>query len=255
MSKKVFWISTIAVLLSFAGGFLLANALNRAEMDDLRGEIGRLKKSPQSSVESVSNESLSDEEIRQKIEEADKNAENIEYQKSLAMALYRYSNMKQETKWLPDIAKMLNRAFEKNPKDYNTILSLGNLYFEISQITVGTENAEEKNEASKNIETARSFYQKALEINPKDADVRTDLALTYLFENPPQNEKAVVEFQKALQINPKHERALENIIRAFLNSQNNKEAGEFLGKLKEASPNNESIADLEKRLAQDKNHK
>ena len=251
MNKKVFWLSLIAVIISFIGGFLLANALNRKELENLRGEVGRLKNPSQSTVENNSEPSLSEEEIRQKIEEADKNPENIDYQKGLGMALYRYASMKQEPRWLKDIARLLSRVYEKNPKDYNAIISLGNIYFDIAETGAGSSvSDEEKNQA---LEKSREFYQKALEMNPNDAAIRTEMGMTYLLENPPKNDKAIGEFQKSLQISPKNEKALENMTRAFLNSGKTKEAEEFLGKLKEVHPQNSSIPDLDARLAQIKN--
>lgn len=250
MSKKVFWLSLIAVIISFIGGFLLANALNRKELENLRSEVGRLKNQSQPAVENSSEPTLSDEEIRQKIEQADKNPENTEYQKGLAMALYRYASMKQEPKWLEDIARLLTRVYEKNPKDYNTIITLGNLYYDIAETSGSSETGGIKNPTA---EKSRFFYQKALEMNPNDADNRTALGMTYLLENPPQNEKAIIEFQKSLQISPKNERALEGIVRAFLDSRKVKEAEEYLGKLKETHSQNNSIPDLESRLAQIKN--
>ena len=119
MNKKVFWLSIIGIVISFAGGFLLANALNRKEIEDLKAQVGNLKAAPQPFQENNSDQALSDDEIRQKISEADNNPENIEFQKNLAMALYRYATMKQDPKWLNDIARMLNRVYEKNPKDFN----------------------------------------------------------------------------------------------------------------------------------------
>ena len=165
MNKKAFWLSIIGILISFAGGFLLANSLNRKELDELRSEIGRLKAAPQTPQESSSNQALSDDEIRQKIEEADKNPGNTEFQKNLAMALYRYASMKQEPKWLRDVARLLGRVYEKNPKDYNTIVSLGNIYFDLAQNETGEE---EKTSRGNNLSKAREFYQKGLEIKPND---------------------------------------------------------------------------------------
>jgi hypothetical protein len=43
MNQKVFWLSIVAVIVSFIGGFLLANALNRNELTTLRAENERLK--------------------------------------------------------------------------------------------------------------------------------------------------------------------------------------------------------------------
>ena len=53
MKNKSFWISIIAVIISFAGGFILANAFNRIELDALRAENARLKSEPEKSVENI----------------------------------------------------------------------------------------------------------------------------------------------------------------------------------------------------------
>jgi len=239
MNKKSFWLSIIGIIISFVGGFLLANALNRKELDDLQAEVGRLKSLSPTSAETNSEATLTDEEIRQKITEADRNPENIEFQKSLAIALYRYATMKQDLNLLPEVARLLERAYEKNPKDYNLVISLGNIYFDIGQ---------SKND-SEAIEKSRVFYQKALEIKPNETDARTDLGLTYLLFNPPENEKAIVEFQKSLQANPRDERALENIVRAFVNVGKTREAATFVDKLKQANPNNEVLPELDSLLS------
>ena len=46
MNGKSLAISIIAVIISFIGGFILANALNRSETDALRAENARLLKNP-----------------------------------------------------------------------------------------------------------------------------------------------------------------------------------------------------------------
>jgi tetratricopeptide (TPR) repeat protein len=249
MNKRAFWLSIIGIIISFAGGFLLANALNRREIDELKARIGTSVTTPdQAAEENDSEQALSDEEISQKIEEADKNPGNADFQKSLAMALYRYSSMKQESKWLPEVAKLLNRVHEKNPNDYNTIVSLGNLYFDIAQ------NGGES-EKTKNLEKAREFYQKALIINPKDTEIRNDLGFTYLLSDQPDNSRAIAEFQKSLQANPMDERALEGSVRAGINTGNIKDAETNLEKLRQTNSDNESITELETQLTQKKNNK
>lgn len=252
MNKKVFWLSIIGIVISFAGGFLLANALNRKEIDDLKAEVGHLKSAPQTSQETSSDQALSDDEIRQKISEADNNPENIEFQKNLATALYRYATMKQDPKWLTDIARLLSRVYEKNPKDFNTIISLGNIYFDLAHNETGEENAAIKD---KNLSKAKDFYQNGLELNPNDTNVRVDLGITYLMGNPPENEKATAEFQKVLQTDSKNERALENIVKAYTNSGKTSEAEKYLAKLKEVNSGNETLPDLEAKLEEKKNNK
>lgn len=254
MNKKVFWLSLIAVAASFVGGFLLANALNRREMDNLRAETARAKNSMREAEKNSSDQTLTEEEIRRKIAEADKNPENIEFQRGLATALYRYASMKRESRWLSDVARLLQRAHENNPKDYDTIISLGNIHFDIAENNANSAG-ETKNDVNGEMEKSRTFFHKALDIKPNETNARTSLGMTYLFENPPQNERATAEFQKSLKSNPADEKALENITRAFINSGKTKEAEESLDKLKQSNPNNEVLNDLNSLLGQAKQNK
>ncbi|MGI9036576.1 MAG: tetratricopeptide repeat protein [Pyrinomonadaceae bacterium] len=249
MSKKFLWLSLVAVVISFAGGFLLANALNRLQIENLTAEIGSLKNAPPVEEEKDSPAVLTDQEIEQKIAAADKNPDDTETQKNLAFALYRYSTMTQQTKWLPDIARLLNRAAQKNPKDYNSLMTLGDIYFDLAQTAANSNSADAKSDLNKNIQQSRSFYQKALAMNPNDAQMQTNLGATYLFANPPENEKAIAEFQKSLQTSPKNEKTLEFIIKALINNNKTGEAKNYFDKLKALNPKNEALPDLEARLS------
>lgn len=250
MDKKLFWLSSVAVIISFAGGFLLANALNRRELDELHAEVGRLKTAPPVEEEKDSQAALTDEEISRKIAEADKNPDDIESQKNLGMALYRYAIIKQESKRLPEIAKLLNRVVEKNPKDYNTLITLGDIYFDLAQNAANAASGEAKTDQNKNIAQSREFYRKALVMNPNDSQLQTDLGATFLFANPPDNEKAIAEFQKSLQTSPKNEKTLEFIVKALINTDKTAEAQKYFNKLKEVNPKNEALPDLESQFSQ-----
>jgi len=244
MNGKVFWLSIIAVVVSFAGGFLLANALNRNELNQLRAENGRLTTAATESKQTESEATLSVEEIRARIAEADKNPNDAAFQKNLGLALYRYAAMKQDTETLAEAARLLNRAFETNPKDSDVIVTLGNSYFDIGYF--------KKDNAA--FEKSREFYQKALELKPNDADVRTDFGLTYFLMNPPEYDKAVAEFQKSLQINPKHEKTLQVTAQTFLAQNKIAEAEKFVARLKEANANNQYLAQLETQIANSKSN-
>lgn len=241
MNKKSLIISVVAVVISFIGGFLLANALNKKEMSGLQAELARLKNAQPNPADSAET-TLSEEEIRQKIEEADKNPQNIEFQKGLALALYRYANMKQESKWLPDVARILGRVVENNPKDYNAVVSLGNIYFDIA-------NEKQDNETFKK---ARDFYKQALVLKSDDIETQTDLGLTYLMEKPANEKAAIAEFQKSLKMNPKHEKTLQNLTQAQIGIGDLDSAEKNLNQLKEINPNNEAIAELTSSFQQKK---
>lgn len=256
MNKKAFWLSIIGII-SFAGGFFLANALNRKEIDSLTAENGRLKSASQTTQGEETGDApvLSDEEIQQKLDEADKNPENAEFQKNLAMALYRYAAMKRQPKWLKDVSRLLTRVYEKNPKDYNTLVSLGNIYLDTALEIAQTDIIETKADTNKSLEKAGEFYQKALQINPDDEDVRIDLGLTFMNSHPPESDKAFSEFQKVLKANPKNQKALENITKVLIDRGNLTEAENYLNNLKKINPNNENITDLQNRLDKEKNNK
>ncbi|HSK74555.1 MAG TPA: tetratricopeptide repeat protein [Pyrinomonadaceae bacterium] len=234
MNKRFLWISVLAVVVSFIGGFLLANALNRNELHLLRAENERLKKTSQDSP----NNTLADEEIRAKIAEADQNPESFEFQKNLGIALYRYARIKQDVPLLTDVERLLSRANKLNEKDFDVLETLGHTYFDIGY-------AKKDNE---NFQKSREIYEKALAEKPGNIDIKTDYGLTYLFENPPQNEKAVEQLNKVLEENPRHERALQFIAQAHVRQKNYKEAENYLAKLKEVNPKNEFIAELESQI-------
>lgn len=239
MKGKIIWLSVVAVLVSFAGGFLLANALNRNEINQLRAENGRLTSSAAESKQTDSEAELSDDEVRDRIAAADKNPNDAAFQKNLGLALYRYAAMKQDANLLAEVGRLLNRAYESNPKDYDVVVALGNIYFDIGYFKKDNQP----------FEKAREFYQKALAEKPNDIDVRTDFGLTYFLANPPEYDKAIAEFQKSLQNNPKHEKSLQVMAQTLLAENKVAEAEKFVARLKEANANNKYLTQLESQIA------
>lgn len=240
MDKKLLWISITAVFISFCGGFLLANALNRSELNTLRAEAERLKNSSDSPPKNSAEQSLTDEEIRQKVAEADKNPDDLNFQKNLGLALYRYAAMRQDAGLLAEVIRLLTRAHQKDEKDYDVLTALGNSYFDIGYLKKEDEN----------LKKSREFYQKALTQKPSDADVRTDLGLTYFLVSEPETEKAIAEFNKSLQTNPGHEKTLQAMAQVFLSLNKAEEAGKYLKRLREVNPKNQFLPELESRLTQ-----
>lgn len=235
MSKSLAVVSIVAVLLSFIGGFMLANALNRKEIDELRKENAKLKSSQQDL-------SISEEEIRAKIEEADKRPEDFNFQKSLGIALYRYSLIEQETKYLLDIVRLLERAAALNPQDFETHVALGDVSFDLGNL----------NRDPSQYERARKAYQRALSIRPQDVDIQNSIALTYLWSESPDYDRAIAELKKAIAMNPNHEKSLENITQAFIAQGKIEEARNYLDRLKKVNPQNLSINELENQIQQKK---
>ncbi len=243
MKTKVLLLSIAAITASFVCGFLLANALNRNELNTLRAENEHLINAQTASQANESENTLSDEEIRQKIAEADRNPNNFAFQKGLGLALYRYAAGKQDTKSFKEVARLLKRANELNAKDYDVVVALGNLHFDIGYYKKDNQKFQE----------AREFYQKALEQKPNDSDVRTDLGLTYFLTDPPETDKAITEFQKSLITNAKHEKTLQVLTQALLSQHKTKEAEKYLDLLRAVNQNNEVLPELTSQIAVGKN--
>ena len=241
MNSKLLWVTILAVLLGFAAGFLVANSLNRSKINELLAEKSGLEKTRPATPTGGSNPELTNQEISEKIAEAEKNPNDFAFQKGLGLALYRYAAKKQDGALLAKVAKLLGRAHSLNGDDYQVIVSLGNVYFDLGQINKDSES---------NLK-AREVYEKALAKNPKDINVITDLGLTYLLTQKDQDvSRAISELEKALRQRPKHERALQYMTQAHLEVDNLEEATIYLAKLKDVNPKNSGLAGLERRMLQ-----
>ncbi len=89
-------------------------------------------------------------------------------------------------------ASPLLEAVNKNPNDFESVVSLGNVYYDGNQYP-----------------EAIKYYQRGLEINPNNADVRTDLGTAYWYVG--DADRALVEFKKSLKIRPDHPGTLFNM--------------------------------------------
>jgi len=240
MKKYTTWISLIAVIISFAGGFLLANALNKAELDKAKAENSRLMNNAANPAGNPDEADLSMDEIKQKIAEAEQNAGNAAYQKNLGIALYKYASMKKMPELLPDAEKLLMRANQLDPKDTDVLFALGNLNFDLGF----------RAKDNSRFEKARGIYQKLLDKTPEDYAVRTDLALTYYLKTPPDYEAAIAELNKSLKIKADNEKALQFLVQAYLRAGKKQEAETTLAKLKTIDPNTPALSEIATQMEQ-----
>ncbi len=95
-------------------------------------------------------------------------------------------------------ASALANAAEKNPRDVQARLDLGNLYFD-----------------SERFEDAARWYEQALKIEPGNVSASTDLGISYYYMNQP--DKALQQFNRSLALDSRHTKTLLNvgIVRAF----------------------------------------
>src|SRR3954452_11558016 len=109
MSSRYVLLCLAGIIAAFAGGFLLANALNRSEIDTLRSQVAA-RPTEENGGERQSGSELSDDEIQSKTREADSDPTNFKSQKNLGIALSRYASLKQDEKLLVEATRIIDRA-------------------------------------------------------------------------------------------------------------------------------------------------
>jgi cytochrome c-type biogenesis protein CcmH/NrfG len=93
---------------------------------------------------------------------------------------------------LAKAAEPLLAQLNTNPKDFDTLVKLGNLYYDGQAYPQAIE-----------------YYEKALSIQPNNADVGTDLGTAYWFSHDAN--KAIASFEKVLAIRPNNAPTLLNL--------------------------------------------
>jgi tetratricopeptide (TPR) repeat protein len=120
----------------------------------------------------------------------------------------------------------------KDPKNYDAIVGLGNLYFDTGQS-----------------EKAIEMYQKALEINPNDINVRTDMGTMY--RKIGNIDRAVEEFKKSIKIDPRHEQSRYNLgVTLYYDRKDAKGAADAWEELLKVNPNHPNAEALKQMISQ-----
>lgn len=116
-------------------------------------------------------------------------------------------------------AAALRSAIEKNPRDAESRVQLGDLYFDSERFAEATQ-----------------WYEDALKVDPRNANASTDLGIAYYYMN--QADRALAQFERSLAIDPKHTKTLLNIgiVKAF-GKQDLDGASQAWERLLEIAPN------------------
>jgi len=133
-------------------------------------------------------------------------------------------------------AAPLLEAVSKDPKDYESLVKLGDLFYDAKQFP-----------------SAIQYYQKALEIHPENPDVRTDMGTAYWYSG--NADKAVAAMETSLKYRPGHPQTLFNLgwVR-WQGKADAKGAVEAWQELLKANPNYPQKEQVEQYIAKAKEH-
>jgi cytochrome c-type biogenesis protein CcmH/NrfG len=127
-------------------------------------------------------------------------------------------------------------AVNKNPNDYESLVRLGDMYYD-----------------GKQFPSAIQFYERALSLQPGSPDVRTDLGTAYWYSG--NADKAIAELQTSLRYKPGHAQALFNLgwVR-WQGKQDPKGAAEAWQQLLKDNPNYPQRQQVEQYIAKANEH-
>jgi len=124
------------------------------------------------------------------------------------------------------IIQQMEQVAQQNPKDPEVRLKLANFLYD-----------------QKMYDQAIEWYQRALELDPKNANSRTDLGTAYFYTGRPKD--ALREYDKALEYDPQHEQTLLNSIVVNLEGTHDLAAAQKAwNRLSKMNPNHPALAGL-----------
>jgi tetratricopeptide (TPR) repeat protein len=128
------------------------------------------------------------------------------------------------------VIKTLEEQAAQNPSDPAPRLKLANYLYDLQQW-----------------QRAVDWYQKALELDPRNVDARTDLGTAYFHLGRPQD--ALQEYRTALAIDPTHQPTMFNSIVVNLDGMHNVTAAQQAwDRLHKLNPNYPGLDSLKSRL-------
>ncbi len=265
VSLNALVVNTQKILIALAGlvvgcaiGFFFATSVDRQELENLRAEVARARsasgvqqpqqqpqdesRSANGGANAAATSMPSEDEMRELIAKADASRNDVEYQRKVGQGIYMYALSTGKATLMPEAVRLLRRAHEGDPKNYETIVLVGNSLFALAQA----------GEASKYTE-ARVYYNQALATKPQDTNVRTLLGMTYFFGQPSDPKRAIKEYRGSLATEPRHEMALQSLASSLIATGAIEEAQRRIEELQTVNAQNPALSNLRGQLAQAKN--
>lgn len=153
-------------------------------------------------------------QVTEAIEKARREPNNYEAQMTAADLYYQIQRF-------DEAAKIYEAASKLRPSEPEPFIKTGNSLFDSGQY-----------------EQAEKWYLLALEKDPKNIAVRTDLGLTFHQRRPPDMERAIKEYRTALSLDPDHEITLQNLTLAYRESGDAENMRATMERLRAINPDN-----------------
>ncbi len=238
MSKENLLFAIIGLMVGAIAGFMFANSVNKSTITTtpvaantsvagpLSGNNPALPANhpplgTSSGDAAGQTQSGSVPEVSAAIEKARTEPQNYQAQMTAADLYYQIQRF-------DEAAKLYENAVKLKPTETEPLIKLGNALFDAEKYT-----------------EAEKWYALALEKDPKNIIVRTDLGLTFFLREPRDLDKAIKEFERSLALDPNHEVTLQNIALAWKEKGDPEKLRQAIAKLKSVNPNNPALASLE----------
>jgi tetratricopeptide (TPR) repeat protein len=233
MTKENVLFIIIGVLAGFMIGFYFANSVNQGALTStatsgtaapgMTTQSGPLPEG-HPAIPGSGGSGGSVPEIQAAIDKARQNPTDFEAQMKAAELYYQIQRF-------DNAIEFLKKANELQPDNYEVLVTLGNANFDAGKY-----------------DDAEKTYTKALAKKPDDADVRTDLGLTYVFREKPDYDRAIQEFKRVLEKDPNHVQALQNLTVAYTKNQDVANANATLAKLEQVDASNAAVSKLREEI-------
>ena len=234
MKKESIMIGVFGLVVGLVIGFMGANSLNRSQ-------AGQIAQAPAGSTSApAGNPNLPPDhppigttggdqptsgapsaQVTAAIDKAKQQPQNYEAQMTAADLYYQIQRFE-------DAAKLFEAASKLKPFETEPMIKAGNAYFD-----------------GEKYELAEKWYVQALQKNPKDINVRTDLGLTFFLRTPRDIDRAIKEYKTSLETDANHEITLQNLALAYTENGDKEALVKTLDRLKTVNPNNPVIKKAE----------
>ncbi len=158
---------------------------------------------------------------------------------------------------IPQVTAAIERA-RAEPQNFEAQMTAGDLYYQIQRLDEAVKFYEaasklrpdavepfiklgDSNFDAEKYQEAEKWYVQALEKEPRNKNVRTDLGLTFFLREPRDLPRAIKEYKAALAIDPRLEIALQNLALAYREGGDDANYRKTVEQLRAVNPDNPLI--------------